>query len=367
MGDPGATTEGMKSGGYYDDHSEYQRATAASGARLIAELVAAAPLPAGDRMFVIADYGSSTGRNSAASVRMAVDAVRARRAGQRVAVIHNDLPTNDWNELFANVAAAPDGYAHAAGAPVLPLASAVSFFDPAAPSASVHLGISFSAAHWLRTQPDLVLDAGFYFSEATGDLRAALAARAAADWLAFLSARAADLAPKGRLLVQMVGTDETGAADGSRVTARKLMLAMSEVAKELVAEGKLDPALTDSYVLPVYARTPSEATAPLQGQDAPLRDLFAVIECRTDPVANPYLEQWRADRDATAYGRSYSAFVRAFTESSLREHLFAAGARTGGGDALIDEYFERLSERFAADPERDAFEDWTLTVALARR
>src|SRR5581483_11598752 len=116
--------------------------------------------------------------NSAASVRTAVDAIRARRAEQRVAVIHNDLPTNDWNELFANVTAAPNGYVHAAGRPVLPLASAGSFFEPAAPSGSVHLGLSFSAAHWLRWQPDLALPAGFYFSEATGDARAALAAQA---------------------------------------------------------------------------------------------------------------------------------------------------------------------------------------------
>src|SRR5581483_5347884 len=116
----------------YDEHSEYQRATAASGAGIIADLVAGAPVPGGDRMFVVADYGSSTGRNSAASVRTAVDAIRARRAEQRVAVIHNDLPTNDWNELFANVTAAPNGYVHAAGRPVLPLASAGSFFEPAA-------------------------------------------------------------------------------------------------------------------------------------------------------------------------------------------------------------------------------------------
>ena len=365
-------TEGMKSGGYYDDHSEYQRATAASGAAIIADLVAGLALPAGDRMFVIADYGSSTGRNSAASVRTAVDAVRSRRAEQAVAVIHNDLPTNDWNELFTNIGA-PDGYVHAAGVPVLPLASAVSFFTPAAPSGSVHLGLSFSAAHWLRAQPELLVPAGFYFSEATGDTRTALASQAAADWLAFLSARAADLAPGGRLLVQTVGTDEATAGDGSDegaagggpgVSARKLMLAMSELAGDLVAEGKLDAGVCDRYILPVYARTPTEARAPLDG---PLRDNFEVLDCRTDRVANPYLEQWRTDGDAAAYGRAYSAFVRAFTESSLRDHLFGPGARGGDTDALLDDYFERLTERFAADPERDPFEDWTLTVVLARR
>jgi hypothetical protein len=145
------------------------------------------------------------------------------------------------------------------------------------------------------------------------------------------------------------------------------MLAMSEVAQELVAEGKLDAAVCDRYILPVYARTAAEARAPLEGSSAPLRDQFEVLECRTDPVANPYLDQWRSDGDAAVYGRSYSAFVRAFTESSLRDHLFVPGARSGDANALLDEYFDRLAQRFATDPERDAFEDWTLTVALARR
>ncbi len=367
MSEQAAATEGMKGGGYYDDHSEYQRATAGSGATFIQACVAAVVLPDEGRMFVIADYGSATGRNSAASVRLAVDAVRARRSDQAVAVIHNDLPANDWNELFANVTSAPTSYARAAGPPVLALASAVSFFEPAAPSRSVHLGMSFSAAHWLRSQPQVLLPGGFYFSEATGETRATLAAEAATDWVAFLSARAADLAPGGRLVVQTVGTDPAGAADGSRVTARKLMLAMSEVAEELVAGGLLDRASVDRYILPVYARTPAEASAPVAGPGAPLRDAFELIECRTDPVPNPYLAKWRDDHDAVAYGRAYSAFVRAFAESNLREHLFSPGAVEDGTDELLDRYFARLAERFAADPERDRFEDWTLTVVLARR
>lgn len=366
MSKPGATTKGMKGGGYYDDHSEYQRATAASAATFIAECAAAAPLPRDRHTFVIADYGSSTGRNSVASVRVAVEAVRRRRTDQAIAVLHNDLPTNDWNELFANVASAADSYVHADGPPVLPLASAVSFFESAAPSASVHLGLSFSAAHWLREQPEVPVPGGFYFSEATGDARAALAAQASADWTAFLTARAAELEPGGRLLAQMVGT-EPGATAASGVTARKLMLAMSEVASELVDAGRLDPAAVERYVLPVYARTPAEARAPLVGPDAPLRDVFEVIECRTDPVANPYLEQWRADEDSAAYGTSYTGFVRAFTESNLRERLFRPGARDGQADSLLEDYFGQLARRFESDPERDRFEDWTLTVVLARR
>ena len=188
------TTDGMKGEGFYDDHSEYQRRVAATGAALVGACVAAVPLPDPGRTFVIADYGASTGRNSIATVKGAVEAVRRRRATQAVAALDNDLQTNDWNELFANLSSSPDSYLHLDGPAVLPLASAISFFEPAAPAGSVHLGLSFSAAHWLRRQPDVAVP-GFYFCEATGSARAALATQADADWTAFLEARAADLAP----------------------------------------------------------------------------------------------------------------------------------------------------------------------------
>jgi hypothetical protein len=38
----------------------------------------------------------------------------------------------------------------------------------------------------------------------------------------------------------------------------------------------------------------------------------------------------------------------------------------GDVDGASDDYFARLTARFAADPERDRFEDWTLTVVLSR-
>ena len=68
--------------------------------------------------------------------------------------------------------------------------------------------------------------------------------------------------------------------------------------------------------------------------------------------------------------------------SGVRTPAFArnCGARDAHGEwlvfldadatpspSLLDDYFDPLAQRFASDPERDAFEDWTLTVALARR
>jgi hypothetical protein len=116
----------------------------------------------------------------------------------------------------------------------------------------------------------------------------------------------------------------------------------------------------------VYARTVDEARAPLARADSPVHGAFTEIECRTDAVPNPYFTTWKADGDAAAYATAYTAFVRGFTESSLRDHLFTPGVHGTTVDAALDDFFDRLAARFRADPERDRFEDWTLTVLLAR-
>jgi hypothetical protein len=166
----------------------------------------------------------------------------------------------------------------------------------------------------------------------------------------------------------MVGTDvDVGDGDGEpKVTARTLLRAMFEVAQDMVKAGTLDPKAVERYVLGAYARTVEEARAPLSRAGSPVAGLFTEVECRTDAVPNPYFTKWQADGDASAYATAYAAFVRGFTESSLRDHLFAPGVRGTTVDAALDDFFARLAARFRADPERDQFEDWTLTVVLAR-
>ncbi|MDQ6796863.1 MAG: class I SAM-dependent methyltransferase [Actinomycetota bacterium] len=353
----GEPTEGMGRDGYYDAHSEYQRSVAQTGAALIDLCVAATTLPVADESYVVADYGCSTGANSLKMVSRAISAVRARQPGIAAAALHNDVPTNDFNQLFANLMATPDSYLDL-DPPVLPLVSAVSFFQVAAPLSSVRLGMSFSAAHWLSAQPDVDVPGGFYFADAMGDTRDALGRQAASDWATFLRARRNELAPGGRLLVQMVGTNDAG-----QVTARRLLHAMAEVGEAMGSEGLIDLAAVDRYILPVYARTAAEAEQPLH-DDASLAAAFTIDEISVDPVPNPYLEAWRHDGDNFSYARNYAAFVRGFTESNLRLHLFDAAG--DGGPGVVDEYFNRLEARFASNPMEDRFEDWTLTVVLAR-
>ena len=222
------TTEGMVGGGYYDAHSTFQAAVAESGKTLLQNAVAALSLTASGEA-TIADYGCSEGRNSMATI-----APLELLAGRGVAgfgVLHNDLPTNDWLSLAKNLSS-PDSYLAR-----FPQARALfaprGFFERVTLPSSVTLGTSGSAVHWLSRQPpDLDMPRSLYRSDAPASELAKILKQAAADWRAFLEARAEELQPGGVLLVQMLGSD--GSSNPVRVSAAGLLKLMNECALQLV-------------------------------------------------------------------------------------------------------------------------------------
>jgi hypothetical protein len=361
---PGASTGGMKSAGFYDAHSEYQRRVLEAGDELVRSSVGAVDASRVEGAFGIADYGAGTGATSVHAVGTAIAALRERERALPVIAIHNDVPTSDFSGLFRS-AAGPDGYLGLGGGPIYATAAAGSFFAQVVPSGTVHLGMCSNAAHWLREQPRGVrIEDGMYFCEARGAAREELARQAAADWLAFLEARAAELAPGGRLLVQGISVAE-GGEGCERTSASRLLRVMWEVAAGLADDGRLDWAALEDYVFPVYSRSAGDAAAPVTG-DGPLAGAFEVAHSAIDEVVSPYWEAFERDGDADAYATSYAEFVRAFSESTMVEHLFRPGARGVDPDALADEYFDRLRSATAADPEAGRYEAWILRLVLER-
>lgn len=359
-----APTTGMKGGGYYDEHSEYQRRVAQSGLNPLIELVEAMDgVQAGPRTIV--DYGCSEGATSIAAIREVVLAIRRRQERSCIVAVHNDLPTSDFNALFHNLVEHTDSYLTVPGGPVLPMASPRSFYEMVVPPASATVGISFSAAHWYRDAPSASVPGSMCAMDATGTAHAALARQADDDWTRFLTVRASDLAPGGILFVQMIGTQADG--DGTRhVTAERLLRAMYDVARTMAEDGQLQHEVLDRFVFPTYMRTVDEARAPLERPGSPLADLFRPDTVAVEPVPNPYLDALHQGGDRHDYAARYTAFVRAFTESTLRRGLFQPGAVRVDADASAGHFYGELERRTAADPDWSVFEDWTLTVALTR-
>jgi hypothetical protein len=353
----------MGAGGYYDAHSEYQRRVIEAGDELIRAMMEKVDLDSVDAL-TIADYGAGTGATSVHAVKGAIDAVRKRNRGLPIFAVHNDVPTSDFSQLFHNVSG-PDGYAGVPGGPIYPAAVAGSFFGQVLPSGTVNAGMCSNAVHWLREQPSAHVPDGMYFSDATGRAREELAQQAARDWEAFLSARAAELAASGYLLVQGIGS--TASPQGEpEVSAAALLRVMWQVAGRLVDDGLMKREALDAYVLAVYCRTVEESTAPVRDRGS-LESLLELVSSGVVEVANPYWETFERERDPVAYAEAYVAFVRAWSESTMVDHLFTPGAVGIEPEALSDAFYDRLREATAADPEAGRYRAWIVRVLFVRR
>lgn len=351
------TTEGMVGGGYYDAHSSFQAKTAASVAGLLTQAVAALTVPASGEV-AVADYGCSEGRNSMATVTTALSLLAGRGASD-FSVVHNDLPTNDWNTLSRNLSS-PNSYL-AKYPKARALFAPRGFFEQVTQPATITLGTSGSAAHWLSRQPPgLDVPRSLYRSDAPPSELAKILNQAAVDWQAFLSARAEELQPGGVLLVQMLGSD--GAADPVRVSAAGLLRLMNECALQLVDAGEVPQEVYARYCFPVVPRTVEEATAPVMGV---LADRLELLHCGLTEVASPYQSALDKTGDIAAFAKSYTAFTRAFSESSLREGLFKYGKTSA--DALADQFYAAMETALKARPRDYPFDDLTLAVMVRRR
>src|SRR5262249_34579166 len=97
----------MEGHGYYNEHSRPQQGLASLGLPLLAR--AAEAVPHAEGPVVVADYGCAGGRNSIAPVRTAIERIR-QSTSDAVAVVHTDLPGNDFTALLELLATSPDSY-----------------------------------------------------------------------------------------------------------------------------------------------------------------------------------------------------------------------------------------------------------------
>jgi hypothetical protein len=182
----------MEGKGAYSRYGKIAAGGAAVAAPFLENAVRKIALEPENQPVVIADYGSSQGKNSLAPMGLAIRNLRPRiRADRPVLVFHVDQPSNDFNSLFEVLHTDPDRYARD-GANVFPCAIGRSFYEQVLPADSVHLGWCSFAAVWLRRVPSLI--PGHLFPPSSkGAVRATFERQAAEDWETFLSLRACEM------------------------------------------------------------------------------------------------------------------------------------------------------------------------------
>jgi hypothetical protein len=341
----------MQSSGAYDHHSDYQMRGAISQADLVDSIAAELVPNEGRGGLVLADYGCAQGRVTNVLIRGAVERIRAGYADVPISVYHNDLLDNDWATFLGHLRA-DDSYLTIAGGPITPLVSAISFYEPVTPRGIVDFGLSFAAAQWLAAPGPTNGGTEIYFDQLEGAPREAMAAQAHSDWTRFLRLRADELAPGGRLVVNLMAVPE-----GHRAAGHDAWGHVREICVDLAAESLIDQKRLHEYVIPVYERTPDEVRRPFAET---LGERLELLGQNVEPVESPFVAAYRKDGDAAAFARGFTGFFRAFSEPSLEAGLAATGS-------ALDELYRRLESRVEEEADAFDFQVNALTAVIARR
>ena len=353
-----ALTHGVTEGnGAYNRHSALQAGAATLASPLLEKAVQSMELDPEEQPIVIADYGSSQGKNSLIPVRSAIRSLRRRIGARRaISVFHVDLPANDFSTLFAVLNADPDRYV--LDEPnVFPAAIGRSFYGSVLPPGSVHLGWSSYAVQWLSHVPTLI-PGHFFPAHSTGKARSEFERQAAEDWEAFLSLRSRELRPGGRLVVVVPGL-----ADDGSTGFNHLVDEANAVLKEMVDDSLITADERLRMTLGVYPRRKRDLLAPFS-KTGKFEQLTAeVCEMSQHPDAS-WLECER-DGDKATLITKHVLFARSILLPSLASAL--AQVRAGDTEAIGvfgDQLEERLKRRLANRPA--ATHSFVQTIVLAK-
>ncbi|HLH05560.1 MAG TPA: hypothetical protein VKX25_22520 [Bryobacteraceae bacterium] len=345
----------MEGGGAYNAHARLQASGAALAFPLLVEALDKVSTGPEERPLVIADYGSSQGKNSLVPVEIAVSAFRKRFGPTRpIMVFHIDRSENDFNSLFDVLQR--DEHRYTASDPhVFPAAIGRSFYDAVLPPESVDLGWCSYAAIWLSRAPARI-PGHIVAIRSDNGVRFAFALQAGADWQQFLERRAAELRPGARLVVVLPGIDEDG-----QTGYEALFDNGNAVLVSLEEDGILRREERARMVLAAYPRRRAELEAPFGS--ASLSGL-SLEHYEMSAFDDPAWLQYQQDGDAQALGLKRALLFRA----TFLPTLLAAASpdRTAADCACFAAAFtDRLALRFASDPSPLRSYVQTLVIAKA--
>lgn len=355
-----AVTTGMVGHGFYDQHSAPQWAAIEAVLPWLEDAIRALDPAEGSPAVGIADFGCSEGRNSVRVMQRLVPAVRARTRDP-ILTIHSDLPSNDYTGLLGRLRA--DGRS-VFGDQVFSAVAAGSMFEQLLPPGTLQLAMTFNAIGFLSRRPldrlpGYILPNGPSRLRGVGSVRAeehrAFAAQAVADVESFLLARAAELRPGGKLLVQVFGAGEAGR------TCDGIYDALNDAVLEALDAGLIDRDGYEAYYQPVYFRALPELTSAVVGPEATLAPVFRLERAETYEVEVPFVRDFRRNGDAAQFASRYTGFFRAFCEPVLRQAFPRPDP-----DRLAEEVFGRAERLIRDHPERYDFNYVSVAMLLTR-
>jgi hypothetical protein len=343
----------MEGGGSYNLHAKIPAGGGSLALPYLEKAAQSCTLPPGNDPIVIADYGSSQAKNSLAPMRAAIRCLRERAGCERpLMVVHIDQHANDFNTLFDVLHRDPERYS-TDDPNIFPSAIGRSFYENVFPREQVDLGWCSYAAVWLSRVPALI-PGHFVMLASTADVRAAFDRQAADDWRLFLSLRARELRPGGRLVVVLPGLSDNGASG-----FESLFNCANAVLEELVRERAIGDDERKRMVLGACPRRRAQLLEPFSA-DGQFQSL-SVERCELFDLPDAAWADYQLDGDVQVLGSRHAAFFRAIFVPSLASVVGDAGRRQAFADSLEQKLKQRLCERLTP------FHSFVQVMVLAKR
>lgn len=293
----------------------------------------------------IADLGCSSGPNTLMVVSEIIDIIdeTSRKTGisfPELRVSLNDLPGNDFNEIFRSLPAFFNKVKEEKGAEnCYVVGIAGSFYGRLFPLKSLHFVHSSSSLHWLSQVPlgltneRSSLNKGkLYISHTSpSDVINAYVSQFQNDFFSFLRSRSPEMVTGGRMLLSLMGRSsidpiiEHGCHYQWELLANALSILVS---KGLVKEDKIN-----SFNAPYYAPCPEELKIAVENEGSFMINRIEAFEIEWDASVSSNSSD--NEKILSSRGQQFAKTIRAVVESMMENHF---------GNEIMDNLFSVYSD-----------------------
>ena len=348
-----ASTVAMKGGGYYSESTRGAKDVIDKASTLLFDAVDQITEPQNQQAVQIADMGSADGGTSKETVYNLVAKLRERWPERQIVVTYTDLPSNDYSQLFKNMAGMTDTpeFTYAKDFDdVFVHGSGTSFHQQILPDDTLNIGFSATAMHWISDRPCMIGN-HVHMVGSEGETRDKFAVQAAKDWEGILLARAAELAVGGRFVFMNFCIDEEGRYLGN-TGGVNMFNTFHQLWEDMRDAGQITDQEYKNATFPQFYRTEEQFTAPMKDLNSPVYKAgLRVASSFTGVVDCPYQRKFNDSSEMSNrdYAVSLIPTMRSWSETVFKTALSDERSEEEKAQ-LVDAFYQNYEDLVAEDP-----------------
>ncbi len=346
----------MRGEGYYSERTAGARNVINDAGAMVLNALRDLP-PASTLRF--ADYGAADGGTSQQMWDMVIRNCRDAGDERQIEMMYTDLASNDFSTLFRIMQGMQGDATYAYQnhfKNVFVHACGTGFHEQLLTNASLHLGFSATAMHYVSVKP-MEIPNHVHAACADIDSKTAFAKQAAVDWQNILLARAAELVPGGRFICLNFGIDSEGRYLGN--TGGKHMFDhFHKFWKALYEKESITKSEYEGATFVQYYRTMEEFCAPFADPNSDVSRAGLVLKSKSTKLTKCPYEAAFHDAGEEMSNREYAEnlipTMRSWSETVFKTAL--KGRESYEINKIVNDFYQAYSDEIAASPEGHAMD-----------